>query len=130
MPLTGRDRVLAGLFGLQLTAASVFGLVLVDGLGDGGPDRVAAVAQRSAAATAALPPASATTGAVPGAAGIAGTVGTTTTTGQAGASDVAPAAAAAAGPAVVAPGAPIKIGAVVTQTGAINFAASAQGTRA
>ena len=30
--LTGRDRLLAGLFALQLLAATVFGLVVVDGL--------------------------------------------------------------------------------------------------
>lgn len=29
MQLTGRDRLLAGLFALQLTAAAVFGLVLL-----------------------------------------------------------------------------------------------------
>ena len=38
--LTSRDRLLAGLFALQLVAAAAFGLVLVNGLGTGARQQV------------------------------------------------------------------------------------------
>jgi branched-chain amino acid transport system substrate-binding protein len=131
--LTGRDRLLAGLFALQLLAATAFGLVLVDGLNDAsgtqvlstaaGPDGEAPVAVAEASPSAAAGTA--------GTAGAAGTAGSTTTTGGAGGNAAGPEAPpVAAGPAKVAKGAPIKVGSIVTQTGAINFAASAQGTKA
>ncbi|MBC7375584.1 MAG: ABC transporter substrate-binding protein, partial [Frankiales bacterium] len=137
MPLTGRDRLLAGLFALQLTAAAVFGLVLVDALGDE-PATQVLTAQPGAAAPVS-DPAPSGSAAASAAAGTAGTAGTDGTSGSAGTTgpgpatgpDVtAPVAAPTSGPAVVPPGAPIRIGSVVTQTGAINFAAAAQGTKA
>ena len=132
MQLTGRDRLLAALFALQLLAATVFGVVLVAQLGDQ-PAQTVAVAQ-PVGPEAAAPPASAGPTLAPGsagAAGTAGTAGTTSTTGGTAGTAGGPAGGGAAvGPAVVAKGAPVKIGAVVTQTGAINFAAAAQGTKA
>ncbi len=127
--LNGRDRLLAGLFALQLVAAAAFGLVLVNGLGGSSSTEVVqSVTGPEGAAP--LPSPTATGGtAAAGSAGSAGTAGTTTTTGGAGTDAAGPVPAAAAA-ATVAKDAPIKIGAIVTQTGAINFAASAQGTKA
>lgn len=99
--LNGRDRLLAGLFALQLLAAAAFGLVLVNGTNDAGGTEVVTSAAGPEAAPVAEPSA-----------------------GPAAATDGAAAAA------TVAKGAPIKIGAIVSQTGAIDFAASAQGTKA
>ena len=138
--LTGRDRLLAGLFALQLVAAAAFGLVLVNGLGAGakqqlvttvaaGPDGTVPVAPSPSPGASAAAVAGTT-----GSSGSAGSAGTTATTN--GAPAPAPsvgggdAPAVVAGPATIAQGAPIKIGSIVTQTGAINFAASAQGTKA
>ncbi len=126
--LSGRDRLLAALFALQLLAAAAFGLVLVNGLDD---ERTTVVTSSTAdefTVTAERATPGATAAAVAGTAGTAGTTtttggGTTTTTG--GGPD-----APAVGPAKVSKGAPIKVGAIVTQTGAINFTASAQGTKA
>ncbi len=131
--ITGRDRLLAGLFALQLVAAAAFGLVLVNGLGETTETVVSSGAAPGGIASP-LPSASAVAGAVgtAGTAGTAGSAGTTTTTGSGTPTQVTGPAAggAAASAAKVAKGAPIKIGSIVTQTGAINFAASAQGTKA
>jgi branched-chain amino acid transport system substrate-binding protein len=129
--LTGRDRLLASLFALQLGAAAVFGVVLVERLdGDGAQSLVQAQGPDGAplVLASAGPSAAAGTGGTSGTAGSAG--GSTTTTG--GGTEVSgdTQEGPGVGPAVVAKGAPIKIGAVVSQTGAINFAASAQGTKA
>ena len=130
MHLSGRDRLLAALFALQLGAAAVFGLVLVNALGDddGGSTLVTAQAPGSGVmGPTAGPSASAGT---TGTAGTAGTSGSSTTTGGSGTTGAETGGGVAAGPASVAKGEPIKIGAIVTQTGAINFASSAQGTKA
>jgi branched-chain amino acid transport system substrate-binding protein len=131
--ITGRDRLLAGLFALQLVAAAAFGLVLVNGLGESTQTVVSGSAGGSVALVDPAASASAAATAVAGSAGTAGTagsVGTTTTTGGTEAAGPAAAGGPAASAAKVAKGAPIKIGSIVTQTGAINFAASAQGTKA
>ncbi|MBC7375524.1 MAG: hypothetical protein H7323_16170, partial [Frankiales bacterium] len=136
--LTSRDRLLAALFALQLVAAAIFGLVLVNGLGQttvqqvstAGPGQDAAVVTTVSAAPSAVASGSA---AGAGTAGTAGTAESAATTGPGGTTRTAPGSApgpVAVGPAKVAQGAPIKIGSIVTQTGAINFAASAQGTKA
>ncbi len=132
--LNGRDRLLAALFGLQLLAATVFGVVLVSALGDddrsGTPVAVAGPVADVVPGASPGPSSAAVAGTL-GTAGTAGTAGTTSSTGgPTGTKPGSGPAGPVAGPAVVAKGAPIKIGAVVTQTGAINFAASAQGTKA
>jgi amino acid transporter/ABC-type branched-subunit amino acid transport system substrate-binding protein len=110
------DRLLAMLFIIQLVAAIVLGAILVQGLRSGNK------AGQSVIYVGGTPnPSPSTTG--PGTAGSAGTTGSsrtvTTTTGG-----------GAALTARIPPGAPIKIGAIVSETGAINFRASAQGTKA
>ena len=123
--LSGRDRIIAALFAAQLLAAGVFGAVLVNGLGDK-PSQVLTTAPQDQAAQV-VPSAAATTGATTGTTGTAARTTTTTTGGTKGGT-----AAAASGLSAtkVAKGEPIKVGSIVTQTGAINFAASAQGTKA
>ncbi|MCU1588427.1 MAG: hypothetical protein JWN31_1920, partial [Frankiales bacterium] len=121
MALSSRDRWLAGLFALQLLAAAVLGGVLVHALGD---KQTTTVVGAPADATAAP---DATT--APGKSGSAGTPGkttTTTTTSGGGGTVSAPTGSKQ----VLAAGAPIKVGTIVSQTGAINFASSAQGTKA
>lgn len=122
--LTPRDRLLAWLFAAQLLAATVLGVVLVNTLGDDrpvttvlgtGPSAVATPTPRAGARP--LPTASGT--------GKGSTVTTTTGGSQGSGGGTGP-----GGGQVVKPGAPIKIGVLVTQTGAINFAPSAQGTKA
>lgn len=123
--LTGRDRLVAGLFALQLLAAGVFGVVLVNGLGKDTTQVLTTAPQGDAG------PVTATVG--PTASAAAGTTGTaarTTTTTSGGTRDGAVAPASGVSAAKVGKGAPIKVGSIVTQTGAINFAASAQGTKA
>ena len=124
--LSNRDRLLAALFGAQLLALAVFGLVLVSGTpftststtktvyvnGSGGPLPTGAA---SAVATTS---------------GSSGTQGRTTTSVVGGAATQAPVHADDTGAGTVKQGAPIKVGAIVSQTGAINFGASAQGTKA
>ncbi len=122
--LSARDRLLAGLFALQLLAALVFGLVLANGVG-GQPSRTvtttqALVSQPSVAA--------AIVSAAPTVTGKATAALTSTTTTTAGGKQAT--GAGTTGAAVVGKGKPIKIGTIVTQTGAINFVASAQGTKA
>jgi ABC-type branched-subunit amino acid transport system substrate-binding protein len=129
--VSARDRLLASLFALQLGAAAVFGFVLVNALDDRGGS--SSLAQVQATDGPPLLQASADPGAaaVAGTAGRPGTTGGSTSTTSGGPDAAGPAAGGVAGAgAAVAKGAPIKIGAVVTQTGAINFAASAQGTKA
>lgn len=123
--LTSRDRLLAALFALQLAAAAIFGAVLVHGLDKvangkptttivqgGGPN-----VGGSLATTGANP----STGAAQGGSGGTTTTTTTTTGGT---------SSGGAANQAIAAGAPIRIGAIVTETGPINFAASAQGTKA
>jgi branched-chain amino acid transport system substrate-binding protein len=119
--LSGRDRLLAALFAVQLLAVLVFGLILVRGADLGpAPTSTQLLAQATAGPTA-RPTATAR--------GHSGTQGSTTTTTQGG-SGPASRGGGTTGPAKVGKGQPIKIGAIVSQTGAINFAASAQGTKA
>jgi branched-chain amino acid transport system substrate-binding protein len=123
--LGGRDRLLAALFALQLLAALVLGLVVAGkGLTTTTAQTVVTSGALAGAAPGPLP--TVTPEAQAGTAGTAGRTETTTTT-QGG---DAPVAAATAGPAKVGEGQPIKIGAIVSQTGPINFVASAQGTKA
>jgi len=171
--LSGRDKLLAGLFAVQLGAAAAFGAVLVHGLHHetttvlsqesavGAAPAPGAVAQPAAAApgpvsagAASAAPAAGTgpttvTSVVGGSAGSAGTAAGPTaapaasgaaptkgssksTGGTAGSPSKGPSGAAAGGGAAseIAPGAPITIGSIVTQSGAINFGASAQATKA
>ena len=128
--MTSRDRLLAAMFALQLIAATVLGGVLVQALGR---DPVVSLVARAPGAPAAfaVPSAAASKAAqAKPKAGIAGTaaITTTTTTGQGDAGPGSVVSKADSTP--VAAGAPIKVGAIVTQTGAINFASSAQATKA
>ena len=123
--LSSRDRIIAALFALQLLAAGVFGIVLVNGLGDE-PAQVLSTAPQDSAVQAV--PSPATTGAQAGTAGTAARTTTTTTGGTSAGGTTTGAAGVSA--TRVAAGAPIKVGSIVTQTGAINFVASAQGTKA
>lgn len=126
--LSARDRLLAGLFAVQLLAVLAFGVVLVNGADLGGTTKTLSALPLAAAPTAssaASPGATAVASAPTGVPGTAGRSSTTTTRGGS-TSGGAPSTAAAR----VGKGQPIKIGAIVSQTGAINFAASAQGTKA
>ena len=122
-----RDRLLAAVFALQLAVAAALGGYLVHALrahpqaslttqgAPGAPSgqvgQPVAGPSASAATRGSGPTTTTTT-----------TGGTTTTTGRTG--------PATADTKAVPAGAPIKVGAIVTQTGAINFAASAQATKA
>ena len=121
--LSARDRLLAALFAFQLVVAAVLGIYLVHALSE--DDRTTVVSQSpsplpvgATSAPSAAPVASA---------GTQGTPGRTVTTpnGQGGA--VQP---GTADKTLIPAGAPIKIGAVVSQTGPINFVSSAQATKA
>lgn len=124
MVLTARDRLLAALFAFQLVVAAVLGGYLVHALGED---------DRTPVAVAQLPQGQATSGptVAPTATGRTGTQGsagrTVTTTDGGTQGGVAP---GKADNKVVPPGAPIKIGAIVSQTGPINFVSSAQATKA
>ncbi len=133
----GRDRLLALLFALQLSAAAVLGGFLVQALGDDGPPAAAVAAGTpvdlpGVAADPAddVPTAPTVAGTRPGTAAVPGTVARPGTAAGpvAGPTRQAPAAAlpAAGGPAV-AKGAPVRVGSIVTQTGAINFASAGAG---
>ena len=123
--LSNRDRLLAALFGAQLLALAVFGLVLVNGMPFSSTSTTRTVYVGGAGpAVTGVPSAVATSS------GSAGTPGRTTTSVVGGGSTAAPVQADNAGAGTVKRGAPIKVGAIVSQTGAINFAASAQGTKA
>ncbi|MFN2465454.1 MAG: amino acid permease [Candidatus Dormibacteria bacterium] len=118
------DRLLAVLFIIQLLAAIVLGGLLVAGLRDAGRGTTTTIVN-GALPTTPIPGLSAVPTASSGRTGTAGHAGgsqtVTNTSGSAGAAGLN---------APVAAGAPIKVGAVVTETGAINFSASAQGTKA
>jgi ABC-type branched-subunit amino acid transport system substrate-binding protein len=120
--LSNRDRLLAGLFALQLVALLVFGIVLLQGTHFTSTTTTKTVYLNGAAPPTALPTAASTHG-------TAATPGRTATTVIAGTTQ-APAQADDSGAGTVKKGEAIKVGAIVTQTGAINFAASAQGTKA
>jgi branched-chain amino acid transport system substrate-binding protein len=125
--VSSRDRLLAAMFALQLVVAAVLGGVLVHALRDPATTTLTQSPVAPVPGAASVPSASAS----PTTAGRAGTGPTTTTTTSSG----KPGSTAVTGPApadtkVVAAGAPIKVGAIVTQTGAINFASSAQATKA
>lgn len=133
--LSSRDRLLAGIFALQLLLAAVLGGVFLHSV----TTSVTATGQAPGAAVAvadgAVDPGAAVgttavAAAVRGVAGRKGVAGHTalgsTTAGSAGVVG----GSATAGTTPLAAGAPIKVGAVVTQTGAINFASSAQATKA
>jgi branched-chain amino acid transport system substrate-binding protein len=128
--LSRRDRVLAALFALQLLAVLVFGLVLLQGTRFTSTSTTQVITQDGTDPS--LPTAAARATAGPTRSAVPGTQGSTTTTvvGGAGGSTQAPASVDDSGAGTVKTGAPIKVGAIVTQTGAINFAASAQGTKA
>jgi len=133
--LSSRDRLLVGLFVAQLAAALIFGVVLVNGLNDAGDGRQVVLDESGE-------PGAAAGGVVtePGAEGEPGTAGGGPQAGTGDEPGGTPGTAAPGAPA--APGGPragartgvtdttIKIGTLVTQTGAINFKSSAQATRA
>ncbi|GAC1445559.1 MAG: hypothetical protein NVSMB55_27300 [Mycobacteriales bacterium] len=128
--MSSRDRLLAALFVVQLAVAAVLGTYLVHNLTR--PPQAAVLSQGTTGASAVGGdgPAPAT-GASGGSLGSAGSGAITTTT-HSGNRTVT---GTLSGPAhadtkVLAAGAPIKVGAIVTQTGAINFASSAQATKA
>ncbi|HUR14811.1 MAG TPA: ABC transporter substrate-binding protein [Mycobacteriales bacterium] len=123
--LSPRDRLLALLFGIQLLAAGVFGAVLVNKLGDA---PTTTVVTQDGAGPGAVPTAVPSGGVTPapGSTPTSRTV-TSVTGGSAGSTT---GGGGGTGSKPVPPGAPIKIGVLVTQTGAINFAPSAQGTKA
>jgi branched-chain amino acid transport system substrate-binding protein len=126
--LTARDRLLAALFAFQLTVAAVLGGFLVHALGKDDQRPVALQQVPGQPVATSGPTAAATAAPTAVASGRAGTQGTTTTT-TSGAGQGA-VAQGKADTTKLAPGAPIKVGAVVSQTGAINFASSAQATKA
>ncbi|MDT7546256.1 MAG: branched-chain amino acid transport system substrate-binding protein [Actinomycetota bacterium] len=127
--MSSRDRLLAAMFAFQLVVAAVLGGVLVHALRDSPTTTTLTQSQPAAPGSGAVPTPSSTP---IGASASAGTGPTTVTTTSGGGKGPA---GAVTGPApadtkVVAAGAPIKVGAIVTQTGAINFASSAQATKA
>ncbi|HUR51042.1 MAG TPA: ABC transporter substrate-binding protein [Mycobacteriales bacterium] len=123
--LSARDRLLAALFAFQLVVAAVLGGYLVHALSRDDRAVLAQVPQGGPVPTTSA-------GGNPLATTPAGSQGTaghsvTTTNGGSGPGTVGQ---GSADKAVVPPGAPIKIGAVVSQTGPINFVSSAQATKA
>ena len=122
--LSPRDRLLAALFAAQLLVASVLGIYLVHALNkDSTPTVVTQTPVGGVVPTGG--PSAAPQASLP--AGSQGTAGHTVTTTNGGTSAVTP---GTADKSVIAAGAPIKIGAVVSQTGPINFVSSAQATKA
>jgi branched-chain amino acid transport system substrate-binding protein len=117
--LTPRDRLLAALFALQLLVAAVLGGFLIHALNEDDDRAPVAVTLPQGQATVA-PTAAATAGT-----GTGGRTVTTVTGGTRG--TVTP---GQADKTVIPAGAPIKVGAIVSQTGAINFVSSAQATKA
>jgi branched-chain amino acid transport system substrate-binding protein len=130
--LTPRDRLLAALFAFQLLVAAVLGGFLVHDLRKD-DNRTVSVAQAPGQGVTTAQPTTQATGpaqtAAPGTTAKPGQT-ITTVTGGGGASSGPTVPPAKADNVKIAPGAPIKVGAVVTQTGAINFASSAQATKA
>jgi ABC-type branched-subunit amino acid transport system substrate-binding protein len=125
--LSPRDRLLAALFAFQLLVAAVLGGFLVHDLRKD-DNRTVAVSQVPGGAAPGVT-AQPTTTASAGAKGTQGSKGSTVTTTTGPSSGPAVPPAKADNKAIPA-GAPIKVGAVVSQTGAINFASSAQATKA
>jgi ABC-type branched-subunit amino acid transport system substrate-binding protein len=121
--VSSRDRWLAGLFAFQLVVAAVLGIVLVNALDDPVRPSVVTAVPGPIGSTAPQATAIATTSAKPG---TTTTTTTTTTGGSKGSTVTTPTGSKQ----VLAAGAPIKIGTIVTQTGAINFVSSAQATKA
>jgi ABC-type branched-subunit amino acid transport system substrate-binding protein len=122
--------LLAGLFALQLAVAAVLGGFLVHALNDDSTPTSLVQQQGEPAAQGPVPSASAVAPvAVTGNQGTKGTTKTTTTGGTS-TSGGAVAAPSGADTKVIAAGAPIKVGAIVSQTGAISFVSSAQATKA
>ena len=124
--LSARDRLLAALFAFQLVVAAVLGIYLVRALDD--PVQPAVLSQGPspyAGSPTPTPAATAVATASPGTQGTAGRTVTTTNGGTGGGVGTG-----TADKSVVPAGAPIKIGAVVSQTGPINFVSSAQATKA
>jgi ABC-type branched-subunit amino acid transport system substrate-binding protein len=123
--LSPRDRLLAWLFAAQLLAAAVLGVVLVNKVG-GNRTVTTVVGQAGPAPTASAAGVVPTAGPVASVAAVPGgrSITTTTTGNQGGRTTTVTKGQ------VLKPGAPIKIGVLVTQTGAINFAPSAQATKA
>lgn len=123
--LSSRDRLLAALFAFQLLAATVFGAVLVKGLHDNKGTTAQVISDTTGANGGQVVGPSGSVVVPSGSLAPGATVGPAVGVGP---------ATAGVGPAVsvaeVKAGAPIKIGVLVTQTGAINFAPSAQGTKA
>jgi ABC-type branched-subunit amino acid transport system substrate-binding protein len=122
-----RDRLLAAMFALQLGVAAVLGAYLVHALRTTPEHTTLAQAQPGTPVVGATPSGTASPATV-GSVGTGPITTTTTTGGKAGSSGVT--GPASADNKVLAAGAPIKVGAIVTQTGAINFASSAQATKA
>ena len=156
-----RDRLLAGMFAVQLVAAIVFGLIVADGLSDDGDQQLVPVVAGDVGTTGEVTGGAAPTGdggaTVSGPAGSVADGGDTATTGgtttggadtsasgaEAGGAGPDPASAggdAQGGNAAPATGGEgtrtgvgddtVRIGVLVTQTGAINFRSSAQATKA
>jgi branched-chain amino acid transport system substrate-binding protein len=126
--VSSRDRWLAGLFAFQLLVAAVLGVVLVNALDDPVTPTVVTALPGQVAASAA--PQATGAAPVPGATTRPGTTTTTTTTTTGGSQGGSTVSTPTGSKQVVAAGAPIKIGTIVTQTGAINFVSSAQATKA
>jgi ABC-type branched-subunit amino acid transport system substrate-binding protein len=124
--ISSRDRILAALFAVQLIAAAVFGAVLVHGLGHRTPDRLVSAAPASGGGGTVVAPSAGSSAA----AASSGTAARTTTTTSGGTAGGGSTSTAGTSSTVVAKGAPIRVGSIVTQTGAINFIAAAQGTKA
>jgi branched-chain amino acid transport system substrate-binding protein len=120
--LSNRDRLLAALFAVQLLALLVFGVVLLQGTHFTSTQTTKTVYVNGGPQPASVPSSAASSGS-------AGTPGRTSSV-VVGGSSAAPVQADNRGAGTVRAGQPIKVGAIVTQTGAINFAASAQGTKA
>ncbi|MCU1591699.1 MAG: hypothetical protein JWP11_2955, partial [Frankiales bacterium] len=124
--MSSRDRLLAAMFALQLAVAAVLGGYLVHALRD--TSQTTTLTQAPPGGQVGSAPSGTPSPAASGSAGTASRTTTTTTAGKGSSSAVT--GPAPADTKVVAAGAPIKVGAIVTQTGAINFASSAQATKA
>jgi ABC-type branched-subunit amino acid transport system substrate-binding protein len=123
-----RNRFLAWLFALQLVVAAVLGGFLVHALRS--TDTTTTLTTQAQPGAPAPAAASGPSASAAPSAGTAGTTATTTTTTTSGGGAGTVSKTASADTKVIAAGAPIKVGAIVTQTGAINFASSAQATKA
>jgi branched-chain amino acid transport system substrate-binding protein len=125
--VSSRDRLLAAMFAFQLTIAAVLGGYLVHSLRNSKQTTTLAQTPASTGSSGADSPLPSPS---PGSAGTAPTTTTTTTTTAGTTGNGTVTGPAPADTKAIAAGAPIKVGAIVTQTGAINFASSAQATKA